>query len=309
MSQISSGLSGFYNTPISKALVLGVGGMTIATSILRWKPYLNLILNPHLTRDNQFWRLITSQLAFANSGELLFGCILLYQFRVIERFFGPAKFSAFVFLSSIGTKLLELGCLVSSNSLGLNILPAGPYGIIFAMLFQYYKQIPTTYKFRVLGLTFSDKSYVYFLALQYPQSFVPAICGILTGLLYHTDVGGIKKFRFPGFITRFAKSWLLPLLASTSARSSAATMEQVYGSDIRNLNTSLSNLLSQPGQASSMGRSYVETMTQGIPQTMREEEIMALMTMFPDTERQIVVAALQSANNDVNTAATILLSR
>ncbi|KAJ1913331.1 hypothetical protein IWQ60_009266 [Tieghemiomyces parasiticus] len=188
------------------------------------------------------------------------------------------------------------------------------YGLVFATLYQFYRQIPATYKFRVLGITLSDKAYVYFLALQlavlqYPLSLVPATCGLLAGVLYASDLGGIKKWRFPKILQSFAQRTLLPLLATAPSRGTAATMEQVYGPSIHNQNLSLSSILNEPGQATTMGRTYMETMAEGIPQTLREEEIVALMTMFPDVDRQMVVTALQSANNDVNAAAAALLER
>ncbi|KAJ1658052.1 hypothetical protein IWQ61_002639 [Dispira simplex] len=306
--------TGFHNTPLSKALTFGVGAGSIVASIMHWKPYLRMILNPHLTRDYQFWRLATSQLAFYNSGEVLFGCLMLYQFRVIERQFGSKKFSAFIALTAIATKLLELGFLISGNALGLNVLPAGPYGVIFSALYQFYRLIPATYKFRVLSLTFSDKSYMYFLAfqliaLQYPTSLVPALSGLFVGFLYHANLGGIKKWRFPQVFQRWATRWLLPFIASGSTtRGSYATVEQMYGGQVRNQPMSFSNLLTQPQQASTtMGRTYMETMAEGIPQAMSEEEIVALITMFPNVDRATVVRALQRANNDVNGAASILL--
>ncbi|KAJ1977407.1 hypothetical protein H4R34_003590 [Dimargaris verticillata] len=312
---VSGFTTGFHNTLVSKCLLFALGGGTIASSILRWKPYLSLILNPHLTRDYQFWRLVTSQLAFANSGELLFGSLLLYQCRVIERHYGSAKFAAFVLLTSVTAKLLELGFLVSGNSIGLNSLPPGPYGLIFATLYQFYRIIPSTYKFRILGVSLTDKSYMYllalqFLALNYPTSLIPALCGILAGILYQTDMGGLKRWRFPASLTRLASNWLKPLLAtSTAPTSSAATLDQAYSSRARRDHLIQRTMFPQTQQMTDLGQSYMETMTEGMPQPIREEHIVALMTMFPNLERSAVVTALQSSNNDVNAAATLLLEQ
>jgi membrane associated rhomboid family serine protease len=41
----------------------------------------------------QFWRLLVSHLAFANSSDLLFGGLMIYHMRVIERHFGTAKYA------------------------------------------------------------------------------------------------------------------------------------------------------------------------------------------------------------------------
>jgi hypothetical protein len=50
--------------------------------------------------------------------------------------------------------------------LGLNVLPAGPYGVIFAALYQFYSIIPTMYEFKVFGVAFTDKFFMYALAAQ-----------------------------------------------------------------------------------------------------------------------------------------------
>lgn len=41
----------------------------------------------------QFWRLITSHLFFTSPGELLFGTLLIYYFRLLERQMGTEKFA------------------------------------------------------------------------------------------------------------------------------------------------------------------------------------------------------------------------
>ncbi|KAF9324389.1 hypothetical protein BG006_000560 [Podila minutissima] len=56
--------------------------------------------------------------------------------------------------------------LVSGSALGLNVLPAGPYGIIFASLYQFYTLIPVMYEFKVFGIVFTDKIFMYLLGGQ-----------------------------------------------------------------------------------------------------------------------------------------------
>jgi hypothetical protein len=80
----------------------------------------------------------------------------------------------------------------------LNYIPAGPTPIIFAILAQYHAMVPHMYKYRVatseapptdrpfVGLTFSDKSYKYAIALhlallQWPGSVLGAIIGWVVG--------------------------------------------------------------------------------------------------------------------------------
>jgi hypothetical protein len=48
-----------------------------------------------------------------------------------------------------------------------------PEQLCFAVLFQYYRMIPSVYQFQVLGLTLSSKSFNYFFAVQVSFSEAP----------------------------------------------------------------------------------------------------------------------------------------
>jgi hypothetical protein len=101
----------------------------------------------------------------------------------------------------------------------LNYLPAGPTPIVFAILAQYHAMVPHIYKYRVaaspappsndefVGLTFSDKSYRYALALQLallqiPGSVLGAMVGWIIGYSYRHDVlpGRVTQWRLPGWM-------------------------------------------------------------------------------------------------------------
>ena len=69
-------------------------------------------------------------------------------------------------MSAITCTLLNIAALVTGAAVGLNILPAGPYGVIFAALYQYYTLIPVTYEFKIFGVAFTDKAFMYALAAQ-----------------------------------------------------------------------------------------------------------------------------------------------
>lgn len=83
----------------------------------------------------------------------------------------------------------------------LNVLPAGPTPLIFALLAQYHATIPTVYKYRILlsssstdALTLSDKSLVYLLAAQLalsslPGSLISAVGGWFVGVAWRRDLG------------------------------------------------------------------------------------------------------------------------
>lgn len=74
----------------------------------------------------------------------------------------------------------------------------------------------------------SNKLFLYILAFQvaFSQSFetlTPAICGILSGALYRTDIGNIKQWRFPAIIQKLTIRFVKPFLVSPPIARSAAT--------------------------------------------------------------------------------------
>jgi hypothetical protein len=85
--------SGFTNAPITQLLLLGVVGSAIIASLTDTKYFLWIEVRPHLLDYWQYWRLLTWQLAYTNSAEVLFAAMTFYQLRVIERLWGSRKFA------------------------------------------------------------------------------------------------------------------------------------------------------------------------------------------------------------------------
>lgn len=100
-----------------------------------------------------------------------------------------------------------------------NYMPAGPTPIIFAILAQYYAMVPHVYKYRVAasqnsqaddessGVTFSDKSYQYAIAihlslLQWPGSILGASVGWVVGNAWRGGVmpASLISWRVPGWM-------------------------------------------------------------------------------------------------------------
>lgn len=48
----------------------------------------------------------------------------------------------------------------------LNLLTSGPYGLIFSSFIPFYFDIPISTRFRVFGIRFTDKSFIYLAGLQ-----------------------------------------------------------------------------------------------------------------------------------------------
>ncbi|KAG2200859.1 hypothetical protein INT46_008765 [Mucor plumbeus] len=336
----ATGPAGFYNVPVTKFLVIFVGVCSILAAIMNVKQYFNLQLIPHITIHHQFWRLLTSQIAFGSSGDVFFGSLLLYTLRVIERQYGSSKYMAFLFISVIISTLLELGALVVGAQVGLKSIPGGPYALIFSALYQYHRIIPVTYRFRVFGVVMSNKLFLYILAFQiaFSQSFetlTPAICGILSGALYRTDIGNIKQWRFPAIIQKLTIRFVKPFLVSPPVARSAATtpnqrpivtgilpVDNLMTNGLRNrraTNASASNrsetasVSAAATEGTSSMREYLDTIT-GRDVTGSEleppspEHTRVLLAMFPDHPRENITRALSSAHNNLNRAVEIMLS-
>jgi hypothetical protein len=139
--------------------------------------------------------LITGFFIFNSVGELFFGILLLYCFRLFERNFGSHKFSLFCLISTILTYFFQFTVVgfYSFNFLKTVITPhfkqiwSGAYGIIFASLVSYFMDVPSTESYKVWKITLTEKYAIYLLCLQlsvahFPSSTVASICGILSGL-------------------------------------------------------------------------------------------------------------------------------
>jgi len=112
------------------------------------------------------WRLITSLFAFSSTPELIFGAALLYYFRVFERQIGSNKYAVFIVFSTMVSVLLQILALGYLKDPSINPLTSGPYGLIFASYVPFFFDIPVSMRFRIFGLSLSDKSFVYLAGLQ-----------------------------------------------------------------------------------------------------------------------------------------------
>ncbi|KLO10229.1 hypothetical protein SCHPADRAFT_832792 [Schizopora paradoxa] len=211
----------FNHAAVSKGLMMGYALTSIAASVLDVKHYLHLQLVPHLSKHHQYWRLFVHHLAISNSSELLLTEILLYNVALpVERMFGSTKFASFAFVSILTSTILEFGALIAFNRSGLNVIPSGPFALVFSIIYQYYRLVPHAYSFKIFGVTLTDKAFTYFLGLQLaisqtPGSFAASLIGLIAGQLYRSDILGLKAFRLPRYLQRLSSRLLLPLIGST----------------------------------------------------------------------------------------------
>jgi len=210
------------HTPVTRLMVVGIVSTSILASVLDIKYYFYILIDTHLWRYRQLWRLLGYQLCYTNSTEVLFGAMTLYNMRIVERMWGTRKFASFIVVTYLLTSIVcpMISTVLRPLTWGLtNYVPAGPTAIIFAVLAQYHAMVPHMYKYRIAtsaapptddefrGVTLSDKSYRYALALhlsmlQWPGSVLGALVGWVVGYSYREGIlpAGLIRWRLPGWV-------------------------------------------------------------------------------------------------------------
>ncbi|KAK3218090.1 hypothetical protein Dsin_012060 [Dipteronia sinensis] len=287
---MNGGPSGFNNAPVTRTFFIACALFTVFFGIQGRFNKLGLSYQD-IFRNFRLWKLIVSVFAFSSAPELMFGLYLLYYFRVFERQIGSNKYSVFILFSVTFSLLFEVLTLALLKDPAMNLLASGPYGLIFASFIPFYFDIPVSTRFRVFGVPFSDKTFIYLAGLQlflssWKRSILPGLCGILAGSLYRLNVFSIRKAKFPEFITSFFSRISWPSMG----RSPAASTRNVVG-----------------GAPSYAGRQVERTYPSPVPTTIEppEDSIAVLVSMGFD--RNSARQALVHARNDINAATNILL--
>lgn len=83
----------FTNAPVSRGLVYGLIGTSVAASLFDVKHYFYMLVDLHLWRFHQTWRTLVFQLCYTNSSEVLFAAMTLYNLRMVERMWGSRKYA------------------------------------------------------------------------------------------------------------------------------------------------------------------------------------------------------------------------
>ncbi|XP_047324433.1 rhomboid-like protein 20 [Impatiens glandulifera] len=295
---MNGGPSGFNNAPITRTFIIGCALFTILFGIQGRSNKLGLSYQD-IFKQLRPWKLLASIFAFSSTPELMFGLYLLYYFRVFERQIGSNKYSVFILFSIFGSLLFEVLTLALLRGSSLNMISSGPYGVLFSSFVPFFLDIPVSTRFRVFGLHFSDKSFIYLAGIQlllssWKKSIVPGICGILVGSLYRLNILGIRRLKSPDFIASFFSRLSF---SSTGSTPSAAPSRHVLG----NLPPYTHR------QAQSNNNNYQEVSSSSSAPTIEptEESIATLVSMGFDMNH--ARQALVQAGNDVNAATNILL--
>ncbi|EGO27949.1 hypothetical protein SERLADRAFT_462266 [Serpula lacrymans var. lacrymans S7.9] len=166
----------FENAPVSKGLMMSCALTSIIAGVFDVKHYLHLQFVPHISRHHQYWRLVAHHFAFSNSSDLLLAELLLYNVGVqVERQFGTVKFASFAIASALVSTILEFMALLLFYRIGLNHISPGPLSLIFAILYQYFRVVPSIYQFRIFSVPVSNKIFTYILASQVSSFLTTAI--------------------------------------------------------------------------------------------------------------------------------------
>ncbi|KAH9317867.1 hypothetical protein KI387_019636, partial [Taxus chinensis] len=226
------------NAPVTKGLVMTCAIVSVILGMKGGASACGLSYQA-IVRKLHLWRLATSAFVFSSTPELVFGLYLLYYFRVFERQIGSNKYSVFVLFSIIFTICFELIVLVVFKDPTSSILAPGPYGLIFSSFIPFYFDIPVSTWFRIFGIRFSDKSFVYLAGLQlllssWKRTFIPGLCGIAAGLSYRLNVFGVRRIKFPEQLAcRISRlpTLTLPVWRSTAISRGNVTREAVTSYD------------------------------------------------------------------------------
>lgn len=208
--------------PVTKILILWNTILPLLVSVLDKKYLFYLKFDPYIFQWHQFWRLLTNQLSFLNESQVLFGCIILYSFRVVERHHSSHKYISRIFLvylyhifvfQAIPNFILKALVPDRWNFLQRFEYSTGCFPAIGAVLYDYTTYLPVVYRFEIRDLipdgsskaVFNDKIFVYILCTQLAlseglNSLVPIACGWMVCLMLNLEVLPGSRWRMPFFM-------------------------------------------------------------------------------------------------------------
>ncbi|KAK3589938.1 hypothetical protein CHS0354_034958 [Potamilus streckersoni] len=340
--------SGFYQASVSKGLLSTV----VASSVIlnfplhQYKPYFVYNHSDVFSRF-QIWRIFTSKLAFLDLKDLFICSLLIYYFRVFERRFGSRKYASYLLANcTLSTALEYLVIFICRTwEISLRPFPSGLLSMIYPLFVPYFCDIPRVPLSQVWGIPFTGKSVIYILGLQAastsPESFIVAVCGIVSGILWRLNFLKIQSFfKIPNCFARLCDATLGRILNSRAPLSDfvpmGATlelqrqeqMEQMdqqmiwqslrYNQQINRHNIQIGppqaqNLANGPGIFGTTNNNPYEGLRQrhnidnetNTNQELTEEQVQQLVDMGFNQEQ--VRDALRMSNNDISVATNILL--
>eukprot|EP00884_Botryococcus_braunii_P010444 jgi/Botrbrau1/19400/Bobra.0338s0028.1 len=283
-------LFGFDGTPVTRALLAVVVSLSAIllytkTTKQRFGPFLDLFLE---------------LLVFRHPGELIFGTILLWYFKLFERQLGPAKYAGFA-LATLLTPLI--GQIVLSKLLHWP-RSSGPFSLIYANFVTFVLDVPPMQSFSVLGWRFTEKAFPYLggihlLLLTSGKAVPAATCGILFSIAYRWNVLGLRSYLVPTLIDSWLSKLLNPLLGGE-----ASTRLLPVPPGIERVGRPTTSRATRPQASVPVPQAH--SPSRSAPRAPPSEALSQLVSMGFDPAK--AAQALQQSNNEVESALSLLLN-
>lgn len=236
MAQLTP-IRGFVNTPVTRITITVLVVGSILVSMLQLKHFFHLILDPFITQFHQYWRLGIYQVIFTNESDLMIGVLLLFHFKVIERFLGSkpylSLFSIFFvyniamcFLAvSLGQILINVARFLITRIVHsqftfkttiMNSVGSGLMGVLLSLYICYGYYIPVQYQFQILlkpdsPLVLTDHFQVHILYTLMMinggiELVIPCLMGLFIGKLYVKELLPGRMWVMPDILFRLVVS-------------------------------------------------------------------------------------------------------
>jgi len=296
---LHSGPSGFRHAPLNKVIVFVTTGCTLLVSLANLRPLFAVSSLKDVWNHGSFWKLITNQLFFSAPGESMFALMLLYSFRVFERRMGTSRYAIFVIFTQAVAFALQFAFVLLFPS-WLHFLPSGPYALVFAHMVEFYSSIPATGRFRLLGLTLTEKVFSYVLAAQLAAahgwpSISLAASGLIAGALYQADALPLRTTEIPTRISAFFRATLGPLINANNNSGPHVHRPRTRAPMGPPANAAAAAAAAAPPTVPVVSRAAAPS----------EEHIQTIMAM--GFSREVAVSVLANTENDINLAINSLL--
>jgi len=136
---LASGFKGFTNASVTKLSMVAFSAHTFFSSIMDTRHTHKLTYQSIERR--QYHKIITKNSVFSNSGSLIFGLLLLYQFRILERQRGSSKYICYFISVGVLSSTLETIYVIVTHILNIKaVIPSGPYALIASTLFLFFRK-------------------------------------------------------------------------------------------------------------------------------------------------------------------------
>ncbi|GAA5908869.1 uncharacterized protein JCM6883_004194 [Sporobolomyces salmoneus] len=187
--------------PVSKGLILTTCGCSILAAVTTLQHYFNVPFygHPHIFRDHQFWRFATRWFVWTNTTEVVLSVFILwYSSLEVER--------SFLVVIAMLSSIFEILALLLFSRSAMPVIPAGPFALVFAIVYQSNRLVPSLYTFELFHprILLNNRYPLYVLSLllltsQPPASTILGLCGILASSIFSSTL-----------LPLWVRKWVIP---------------------------------------------------------------------------------------------------